>query len=310
MKYKLSAFSIWEFGMRKDAEGRPHQEDNMFPAHDNIQDTDRLFIVCDGMGGHESGEVASATVCEAMSKYILEKTADHDFSDDILKEAVAVALKTLDAKDTGAAKKMGTTMTLLMLHGKGATIAHIGDSRVYHIRPGKDRDSTKILKVTKDHSLLNNLLDTGELEEADIPHFKQKNVITRAMMPNMDYPSRADIYHTSDILPGDYFYLCTDGMLEHTTDENIQYLFSDAIPEENKKDALIKVTNENRDNHSAIVVHILDVSDSSTSSSHTSSDNPIKPVQPIQPQNKSGHKKIMACVFIAAVILLLTWLLC
>ena len=98
-------------------------------------------------------------------------------------------------------------------------------------------------------------------------------------------------------------------MLEHTTDENIQYLFSDAIPDANKKDALIKVTKENSDNHSAIVVHILDVASSSSATTTTSSDNPIKPDQPIQPQNKSEHKKLMAFVFIAAIILLLAWLL-
>ena len=259
MKYRISAFSIWEYGQRKDAEGNPHQEDNMFPAHGQLTDNDRLFIVCDGMGGHESGEVASTTVCETMAKTIVEQTADADFTDEVLKDAVEKALDALDSQDTGAAKKMGTTMTLLQLHQQGATIAHIGDSRVYHIRPGKDADATRILHVTKDHSLLNSLIDAGELTEEEIAGFKQKNVITRAMLPHMDYRARADIYHTADIQSGDYFYLCTDGMLENTTNDNLRFIFSDAIPVEEKEKTLKEVTHRNRDNHSAIVVHILEV---------------------------------------------------
>ena len=173
MKYKLTSFSILEYGQRKDAQGNPHQEDSLFPVHNQLSNDDRLFIVCDGMGGHDFGEVASATVCEAMSKAILEKTSETDFTDDILKEAIQQAYDALDARDTGSAKKMGTTMTVLKLHQQGATIAHIGDSRVYHIRPGKDAETTRILHVTKDHSLLNSLLDVGELTPEDIPNFKQ-----------------------------------------------------------------------------------------------------------------------------------------
>ena len=259
MKYKLEAFGILQDGQRKDSAGNPHQEDCIFPAKDKIGDGDRLFIVCDGMGGHDAGEVASATVCEAMTKAIAEKAEDAEgvFTDEILQYAIEQAYIALDERDTGSVKKMGTTMTILKLHSRGATIAHIGDSRVYHIRPGVDAESTKIMHVTKDHSLLNDLLDIGELTEDEIPDFKQKNVITRAMQPNTERRCRADIYHTTDILPGDYFYLCTDGMLENTIDENIRFIFSDKI--ENKEDALIQTTFENRDNHSAIVVHILDV---------------------------------------------------
>lgn len=257
MKYRISAFSILEYGQRKDSEGNPHQEDCLFPAPSQLSEKDRLFIVCDGMGGHDAGEVASATVCEAMARAVKER--GEAFSDEVLNNALSKAYDALDTRDTGALKKMGTTMTFLKLHDHGATIAHIGDSRVYHIRPGKDAKSTKILHVTKDHSLLNSLLACGQLHEADIPNFKQKNVITRAMQPNMEQRCNADIYHTKDICPGDYFYLCTDGMLENTTDDNLRFIFSDSIPEKEKPETLLKVTDENKDNHSAIVVHVLEV---------------------------------------------------
>ncbi len=262
MKYKINVCSIMEYGQRKDAQGNAHQEDCMFPAHRQAKDTDRLFIVCDGMGGHDAGEVASATVCEAMSESIMRNAPDPEgnFSDATLQTAINDAFEALDKKDTGAAKKMGTTMTLLKLHSRGATIAHMGDSRVYHIRPGEDEKSTHILFVTEDHSLVNDLVKIGELTPEEAKTSRQKNVITRAMQPNMERRPRADIYHTADIKPGDYFFLCTDGMLEETSDENLRYFFSkEAGSDEEKVAKLTQTTQNNRDNHSAIIVHVLDV---------------------------------------------------
>lgn len=75
-------------------------------------------------------------------------------------------------------------MTFLKLHNDGATVAHMGDSRVYHIRPGKEGANTQILFVTEDHSLINDLIKTGELTKEEARHSKQRNVITRAMQPN------------------------------------------------------------------------------------------------------------------------------
>lgn len=258
MKYTLKAYSIKEQGPR------PKQEDSMFPEHETLKDNDRLFIVCDGMGGHSAGEVASGTVCQALSSYILDKCPDAEgsFSDEIFKSALNHAFDILDTKDNGAAKKMGTTMTFLKLHDEGATIAHIGDSRVYHIRPGKDAADTEILFQTYDHSLVNDLVKIGELTPEEAKHSNQKNIITRAMQPNMERRPRADIYHTHDIKPGDYFMLCSDGILEQMEDENIKYIFSPRVKSpEDKVKMIIDVTAQNHDNHTAILVHITDVID-------------------------------------------------
>ena len=236
----------------------------MFPEHGTLKDSDRLFIVCDGMGGHSAGDVASSTVCQELSRSILSQCPDTEgsFNDDTFKSALSDAFDMLDTKDNGAAKKMGTTMTFLKLHDEGATIAHIGDSRVYHIRPGEDASDTEILFQTYDHSLVNDLVKVGELTPEEAKHSNQKNIITRAMQPNMERRSRADIYHTHDIKPGDYFMLCSDGILEQMEDENIKYIFSPRVktPEE-KVNMLIEVTSQNHDNHTAILVHITDVID-------------------------------------------------
>lgn len=257
MKYKLKAYNIYQLGKRT------NQEDSIFPKFGEVGDDDRLFVLCDGMGGHESGEVASAAVCEAMSKSVLAAMKDDqegEFTDEMFQDALAAAYDSLDAKDNGAAKKMGTTMTFLKLHKNGCTIAHIGDSRVYHIRPGKNGESTQILFQTEDHSLINNLIKIGELTPEEAKTSKQKNVITRAMQPNMEKRSKADIHHITDIKPGDFFYMCTDGMLEEMDDDNIRFIFSDVQKtDERKVEVLLNGTKGNSDNHSAFIIHIIDV---------------------------------------------------
>lgn len=285
MKYKLKVYTIWEYGQRIDAEGNPHQEDCTFPLPENIKDTDRLFILCDGMGGHDAGEVASATVCESMGLSVLKSQpdAEGDFTDNMFQQALTDAFEALDNKDTGAAKKMGTTMTFLKLHSRGCTIAHMGDSRVYHIRPGKSASDTRILFQTKDHSLVNDLIAIGELTEEEARNSRQKNVITRAMQPHMEHRPKADVYHSADIRPGDYFYLCSDGMLENMENPQICYNFSEAAgTDEEKVHRLTQATSENRDNHTAIIVHVMEVMD------------PIEGKKPTPAKTPSAPTPIMA----------------
>lgn len=262
MEFKLQALSIYEYGQRKDKDGNPHQEDWIYPSLGTIDnEKDRLFILCDGMGGHAAGEVASAAVCEAMSKTIngaLEK--GEKFSEQLLLEAIEAAYNLLDERDTSeeGQKKMGTTMTFLMLHEGGATIAHIGDSRVYHIRPKTGRKEDVVF-CTRDHSLVNDLIKIGEITEEEALNHPQKNVITRAMMPNLEHRHKADIITTKNIRPGDYFYMCSDGMLEQTSDDNLCFMLANDVTDEEKRDMLIRVSKNNRDNHSAHLIHILDV---------------------------------------------------
>lgn len=118
MKYQIKAYNLQELGQRA------NQEDSLFPALGQSTTDCRLFVLCDGMGGHEKGEVASATVCEQISRTILSQWhAGEPFSDDLFRQALAVAYDALDAKDDGAERKMGTTMTFLCLHANGATVA-------------------------------------------------------------------------------------------------------------------------------------------------------------------------------------------
>ena len=258
MKFKLKAYSIYELGQRA------NQEDNMFPAHGKATSHDRLFVLCDGMGGHSAGEVASGLVCEAFGSRLAELCPDPEgvFTDDEFKAALAAAYDSLDRNDNGEVKKMGTTMTFLKLHQDGATVAHIGDSRVYHIRPAASMEGTEILFQTVDHSLVNDLVKIGELTPEEAKMSKQKNVITRAMQPLLERRPSAEIRHITDIRTGDYFFMCSDGILENMEDTDIRYMFSESAGDARKKvELIIKTTEGNKDNHSAFIIHIEKVCD-------------------------------------------------
>lgn len=237
--------SINEIGQRS------NQEDSI------IQWNNRLFVLCDGMGGHEKGEVASQTVCQSLVKWFEEHVKDNSFSDDKLREALEYAYAELDRFDDGNPRKMGTTLTLLYIYNKSITAAHMGDSRIYHIRPSKHDEG--ILYQSRDHSLVFDLFQAGEISYDEMATFPQKNIVTRAMTPGEDNRMRPDIIHITDVQPGDYFYLCSDGMLEQmSNDELISVLISDTTDEEKKK-KLIESTVNNQDNHSAWLIHIENV---------------------------------------------------
>ena len=282
MNFKIKAYNLQELGQRA------NQEDSLFPALGKLSPDDRLFILCDGMGGHEKGEVASATVCETISRVVLsawhpgEALSDELFlqalsaafdaldAKELFLQALSAAFDALDAKDNGEERKMGTTLTFLCLHANGATVAHIDDSRIYQLRPASDTTPAHVVFRTQDHSLVNDLVKIGEITEEEAKHHPQKNVITRAMQPCQEHRAKADIAHLTDIQPGDYFFMCSDGMLEQSTDDNILNIITKPnVSDEQKLEMLRQVTEENKDNHTAHLVYIDKVEDSVVSSEPT-----------------------------------------
>lgn len=258
MNFKIKAYNLQELGQRA------NQEDSLFPALGKLSPDDRLFILCDGMGGHEKGEVASATVCETISRVVLSAWHPGEaLSDELFLQALSAAFDALDAKDNGEERKMGTTLTFLCLHANGATVAHIGDSRIYQLRPASDTTPAHVVFRTQDHSLVNDLVKIGEITEEEAKHHPQKNVITRAMQPCQEHRAKADIALLTDIQQGDYFFMCSDGMLEQSTDDNILNIITKPnVSDEHKLEMLRRVTEENKDNHTAHLVYISDVANS------------------------------------------------
>lgn len=232
---------------------RPNQEDSI------AQWDNRLFVLCDGMGGHEKGEVASQTVCQSIVTWFEDNIKDDSFSDNQLREAIEYAYTELDKYDDGNPRKMGTTLTLLYIHNRGVTAAHMGDSRIYHIRPSQHDEG--ILYQSRDHSLVFDLFQAGEISYDEMATFSQKNIVTRAMTPGEDNRMRPDIIHVTDIRPDDWFVLCSDGMLEQIDrDGNLLLaLFVSQAPDTQKRDHFLSETLNNQDNHSAWLIHIKDV---------------------------------------------------
>lgn len=237
---------------------RVNQEDSIYPIEGNATEDDRLFLLCDGMGGHEHGEVASQSVCKSLSSFLLQHAvASEGLEDKLLSDALAYAYEELDKLAiAGDTRQMGTTLTLLYFHSNGCTAAHIGDSRIYHLRPS----SHTILYKSRDHSLVYDLYQAGELTYEEMKTFPQKNVITRAMIAGDKKHPKPDVIHISDIQPGDYFYICSDGMLEQMEDEELLDVFAANVRDEEKRQMLISETSDNKDNHSAYIVHIKEVS--------------------------------------------------
>lgn len=241
---------------------KANQEDCIFPSAKRLNQTDRIFVLCDGMGGHENGEVASQTVCRALGSYLESHFSPKKVMTlDLFKEALGYAYDELDKKDTHAAKKMGTTMTCLCLHKGGYLVAHIGDSRIYHIRPSyvdKANGRLGILYQSSDHSLVNDLLKAGELTEEEAQHFPQKNVITRAMQPNLEHRHKADVFNFSDIKGGDYFFLCCDGVLEQLTNEDLcSILANRKLTDAEKLKAIKNICDDKtKDNFTCILIPI------------------------------------------------------
>ena len=244
MKISLyPALSINELGNRN------NQEDSI------IQWNNRLFVLCDGMGGHEKGEVASKTVCQSLVTWFEQNVnSDEPFTDDQLREAIEYAYQQLDQYADGNPRQMGTTLTLLYIGISGITAAHMGDSRIYHIRP-----NTGILYQSRDHSLVFDLFQSGEISYEEMCNFTQKNIITRAMTPGEDNRMRPDIIHITDVQPGDYFYMCSDGMLEQMGNNELEDLLSSDATDDDKRQQLIDATSKNQDNHSAWIIHVKDV---------------------------------------------------
>lgn len=251
MKYKLYLpQAINEMGSHK------NQEDTIYPAPGKATADSRLFLVCDGMGGYERGEVASATVASTISSYLNSHyNPESPLTDELFMAALSAAYDALDRGDREVENKMGTTLTMVCLHHGGVLAAHIGDSRIYHLRPS----TGEILYRSRDHSLVHQLYEMGEISYAEMKTSPKKNIVLRAMQPHQEQRVKADLVHITDIKPGDYFYLCTDGMLEQMEDDVLMSILSSKVSDEQKRQQLIAETLANADNHSAYLIHIYGV---------------------------------------------------
>lgn len=238
---------------------RENNEDAIYPQKNKADKNNRFFLVCDGMGGHENGEVASNSVCESFAEF-LKSIYPNDFNEAVFERALNFAFDQLDEKDpiNETTLKMGTTLTVLFLNNKQVFMAHIGDSRIYHLRKNKNGE-VDILYQSSDHSLVNELLKAEVITEEEAANHPKKNMITRFMQPHLKRRFKAEIHITSDVQAGDRFFLCSDGITESITNERLCAIAAKNINDEAMIKEIAKICKKNSyDNYSAWLVPVTE----------------------------------------------------
>jgi len=178
-----------------------------------------LYIVADGMGGHQFGEVASNTAIRTVAGYVLRKfhaylfqiktdTMDESFQE-IMLGAVSDAQKAIQREAPGS----GTTLTAALVLGQQITVAHVGDSRAYFVYP-----DGRIETITRDHSLVKRLEELGHISPEEAENYPHRNVLYRAL--GQGEILEPDIFTVSFPQPG-YLMLCSDGLWGVVAEQDI-----------------------------------------------------------------------------------------
>lgn len=234
---------------------KERQEDAVWPLFDNATDKNFCFVLCDGVGGSKHGEIASRTSSKIIGEYLTQVLEKKEFvEDEDVQNAVSLAydeLENLICSDTEDISSMATTLTCVCIHKEGVLAAHIGDSRIYLIRPKQG-----LLYQSADHSLVNALIQAGELTIEEAQNFPKKNVITKAIQPNCKRV-KAEVHQLTDIKAGDYLFLCCDGVLEQLSNERLVEILSMKISDKEKLSLLEQESlDKTKDNFTAYLIPI------------------------------------------------------
>lgn len=225
-----------------------------------IDDPHGLYVVCDGMGGHNAGEVASARAIEVVRDFVQERhqvlrqLADAPSAQSALaaqalvEEAVQAACTEIYRMAQADPNKrgMGTTFVGLFIAGDKAIIGHVGDSRIYQLRQGQSH------RLTEDHTLIAAQLKAGTITKTEAAKSPYRNVITRAVGIQESVQVDTLLF---DLLPGDLYLLCSDGLHGYLSDDEASSLLTskawDLLPKK-----LIDLANSRggKDNVTAVIV--------------------------------------------------------
>lgn len=237
---------------------RSHNEDSI-----TLEPEIGLAVLADGMGGYNAGEVASGIATalisnetkEAMTR-IEPHTVDHNsgklIAAALMREVIAKANASIyqSANTQPQYAGMGTTLVVTLFCDDKLTVAHIGDSRCYRLR------SQKLEQITRDHSLLQEQIDSGLLSKEAARHSQNKNLVTRALGIE---PEVEPEINTFDVLPDDIYLVCSDGLNDMVEDEDIELTLSSlAANLPLAADQLVQMANDagGRDNVSVILIKI------------------------------------------------------
>src|SRR4051794_38523999 len=209
-----------------------------------------VFVVADGMGGAQAGEVASKIAAEAFEPGNQGDQPPETYLRGVVEGANA---RIFDLSEQDSSRSgMGTTLTAAFVQGDEVSFAHVGDSRAYVFRDGKLR------RLTSDHSLVEELRRQGRLTEQQAEEHPQRSIITRALGPEpevevdtMTYPAR----------PGDRFLLCSDGLTTMVPEERMKAILASAPDLDAAATQLVREANEagGRDNITVVAFRLEEV---------------------------------------------------
>jgi PPM family protein phosphatase len=215
-----------------------------------------LFIVADGMGGHQFGEVASSAAVRTIAGYLIRKFHPYLLNpsngmEEPLQDLMRAAIQEAQRAVTQAAPGSGTTLTAALVLGQQVTIGHVGDSRAYAVLPGGRIDS-----VTRDHSLVKRLEELGQISSDEAVAHPQRNVLYRAV--GQGESLEADVFTTPFPQPG-YLLLCSDGLWSVVPDANIIKIVNESSNLQSACQELVIAANNagGPDNISVILVQLL-----------------------------------------------------
>jgi len=219
-------FSICETGQKF------NNEDLVYPNNERVSINNRLFLVCDGARKLNKGEVPSAIACDSIQTYFRTfLDTDKDFDSQFIEKSIRYTEIRFDEyiQKNPFAKGMATTLCLLYIAPDGVYLTHAGNSRIYQFRAGK------IIFKTEDHSVVNSIHGSYS-------------------------PVKIDIIKITDVLPNDEFLMCTDGVTEVWSDDDLCKVFSENISPEEKINTIKKTCwNNARDSYSAYLIPVHEV---------------------------------------------------
>ncbi len=240
----MRSFSITDVG-----EKRQINQDYVFCEENSIGGLPNLFIVADGMGGHNAGDYASRFSVEVFTERIRTNQLKTPIGmiSDALQYTNDLLLEEANAKND--LQGMGTTFVVATIIESVLYVANVGDSRLYVIREG-------IKQITEDHSLVEEMVKTGEIERKDVRFHPNKNIITRALGAGS---AVTPDYFEVELTEGDIALMCSDGLTNMMDDKDIMDIVQ-AYPDDLEMMAgtLVQKANENggKDNISIVLVKL------------------------------------------------------
>lgn len=188
-------------------------------AYTIVEDPTTICVVCDGMGGTNGGRIASSI---AVTTYVAElmKVLRNDMTPEQLREASSYAVSLANdevrkaARELEDCRNMGTTLVSAVAYPGGVVISNVGDSRAYHI------NQDGIRRITRDHSLVENMVERGDITAEEARRHPNKNLITRALGPDLTTICDGFI---CPLKKDDFVLLCSDGLVDTVTDQEMLF---------------------------------------------------------------------------------------